>query len=191
MFRRTDFWLIEDDLRAFAARVASVLPAAWWMCSRPGPYGLQQVHAHRELGEALHCGGGEQAFLPLPAGAEPPAGALVGSGVQVERGLGVSAMVTLRPTVRRAADLFGPGHLQAGHVSVRWNPAQDRLDVLQEQTDQVWAALDELTVPALGDGRIGRMTRERVAAEQLLLSLGVQERFSLPEEAGSALDEGP
>ncbi|MCD5316583.1 hypothetical protein [Kineosporia babensis] len=164
MKRRTACWLIEDDLRAFGAQVALALPSAWWMCSRPG---LNAVHAHAAVLEALECGGGFQCFLPLPAGAEPPAGSLVGSGVSATPGLRVQALVQLQAAVVHPAGLFGPGHLQAGWLAG---------STASEQADQVWGALSEVCGPGLS---IGPAARELVLGQGLQLSEGGDERFQL------------
>lgn len=133
-------------MSAFGNEVASQMPAAWWKCARPGSL---QVHAHAGLTEALACGGGVQAFLPLPAGAEPPKGSIIGSGVVPEAGLAVAALVEFLPTIQRPADLFSAGYLEAGRLSVSFAEA------LKPAVDQVWTALERVTEPAVGEGRIG------------------------------------
>ncbi|GAB6897218.1 hypothetical protein [Kineosporia succinea] len=177
---QTRIWMLEDDVVAFGKQVSARLPAAWWMCSRPGPAGLHRVHAHAALDEALACSGA-QAFLPLPAGAQPPAGALAGPGVATDPDLRVAALVQFLGTREHPADLWGAGHLEAGHLMARLSG-----DDLEEQRRVIWQALEEVTSPArlrLPDGstdtcaRIGAQARS--TAGRLALSRGGEERLTL------------
>ncbi|MBT0774001.1 hypothetical protein KIH74_33965 [Kineosporia sp. J2-2] len=146
--RSTTVWMLEDDAGAFARHVRRLLPSAWWMCSRVGPGALHQVHQHPTLPDALECGGREQCFLPLPAGAQGPEGALAGAGVVTEPGLRVAALVRFLGTRHRPAGLFAPEVLGAGQVSVRWDDATGH-DVLTRQVGAVWEALEATTTPAV------------------------------------------
>ncbi|GAA3598961.1 hypothetical protein GCM10022223_12940 [Kineosporia mesophila] len=163
--RTTQLWLLDDDLRAFGSRVRDALPGAWWMCSPAGPRGLLQVHAHAAADEAMTCGSGVQSFLPLPAGAQPPDGALVGAGVTSEPGLGVAALVQVQATRHEPGGPFTGETLHAGRLVVRWNASA----VLDAQIEEIWRALTSVTQPH-GSGRIGPAAAELARRPGVLLA---------------------
>ena len=129
----TDLWLLDEDVAALDAAVQEVAPVAW-RCSQPGPADAQRLHLHPTLPEALDCGGGVQAFLPLPFG--------TGAGEAL-------ALVQYLHTHRPPDDSLGRigDHLRAGWLAVRWFVGEvgDSEPLLVKQQRAVWIAMRSVT----------------------------------------------
>jgi hypothetical protein len=125
------------------------------------------------LPEALKCGGGVQAFMPLPWGA----------------GLSDAlALVQYLHTARLPGDPMGRlgDHLRAGWLAVRWFTGEvgDAEPLLAEQKKAVWAAMRSATQPCLlrhratgatnKNARIGAAAMRLAEDEHLTLALGNQ-----------------
>jgi hypothetical protein len=133
----TDLWLVGEDVAALDAAVREVAGASW-RCSQPGPAEARQVHLHPTLPDAIECGGGVQAFLPLPL------------GTGLSEGL---ALVQYLHTSRLPDDALGRmgDHLRAGWLAVRWFTGEvgDAEPLLTKQKRAVWAAMRSVTRPCL------------------------------------------
>lgn len=139
----TDLWLIGEDVHRLGTALNSLAPVSW-RCSQPGPAAAQRPHLHPTLPEALKCGGGVQAFMPLPWGA----------------GLSDAlALVQYLHTARMPGDPMGRlgDHLRAGLLAVRWFTGEvgDAEPLLAQQKKAVWAAMRSATQPCLLRHRAG------------------------------------
>lgn len=177
----TDLWLVDEDVVALDAAVQEVARASW-RCSRPGPAAAQRRHLHQTLPDALECGGGVQAFLPLPL------------GTGLTEGL---ALVQYLATSRPPDDALGGmgDHLRAGWLAVRWFTGEvgDAEPLIVEQKRAVWAAMRSATRPCLlrhlhsGDthkhARIGPAAMRLAQEHGLTLALNLQP-YRLDEGSG-------
>ncbi|MFE0425251.1 hypothetical protein, partial [Streptomyces sp. NPDC058953] len=185
----TTVWLLPEDEAVVGERIAEALPEAAWLCSQPGPVGLHQVHLHPSVTEALICGSGVQALLPLPAGAAAPPGVVAADGVPTghgpdhdpDHGSGHGSAAVVQLLCARRVREDGEEVFRAGRLAVRWSepeagPATHRL--LTEQTRLIWRALRSATRPAhvvtaggqrVSGLRIGPAARDLVSATGMAL----------------------
>ena len=151
--KSTNVWLTPDDEASFDDRLHEALPASAWMCSKPGPAGLHQVHLHTTLRDAMKCGG-VQSFLPLPAGATLPPGVMAARGTDLPTGPPGQAIVQLLAS--RLVSSNGDEFYRQGRLAVKWfepdvGPALHQ--ILLDQTGLIWSALKTATRPArVSDG---------------------------------------
>jgi hypothetical protein len=186
--KTTDVWSLPEDEQLIGQHISEALPRSGWLCSHPGPKGLHQVHLHRQLGEALSCGG-RQAFLLLPDGAQAPEDVLVEAALTPRADIGHSAVVQFLCS-RRLQD--GEGEVfEAGRLAVRWfehevGPARHQL--LTEETSLAWKALRAATRPAIVENaqdrrisgmRIGPAAHDLVTSSGMPLTRGGVQRLHL------------
>ncbi|WP_174514898.1 hypothetical protein [Streptacidiphilus anmyonensis] len=189
--KTTDVWSLPEDEQRIGQRISEALPRSGWLCSHPGPKGLHQVHLHRQLGEALGCGG-RQAFLLLPDGAQAPEDVLVDDAVAPRSDIRHSAVVQFLRS-RRLQD--GEGEVfEAGRLAVRWFEQEvgpKRHQLLTEESSLVWKALRAATRPAIVENaqgrrisgmRIGLAAHDLVTGSGMLLTRGGIQRLHLGAE---------
>ncbi|MFD7641770.1 hypothetical protein ACFV4P_14065 [Kitasatospora sp. NPDC059795] len=192
--KTTDVWSLPQDEQLIGQRINDALPYSGWLCSHPGPKGLHQVHLHRQLGEALRCGG-RQAFLLLPGGAQAPEDVLVDDALVPRSDIGHSAVVQFLRS-RRLQDGEGEA-FEAGRLAVRWFEQEvgpERHQLLTEESSLVWKALRAATRPAIVENaqgrrisgmRIGPAAHDLVTGSGMLLTRGGIQRLHLGCSSGS------
>jgi hypothetical protein len=150
--RSTDTWLLPSDESRFGEAITSVFADSGWRCSHPGPSAAHPRHVHPTVAQAMDCGGGVQAFLPLPVGVDP-------FGAD-----GVAEVQLLRSTIRE--DELTDRYFRCGRLATRWSEPDvgPRLHaVLSAQCDEIWRVLRRSTSPAHIEDLGGR----RVSAKRI------------------------
>jgi len=165
--KETRVWLLRSDEARFGEAIATVFPTATWRCRHGNRLDREPDHMFEGVLDALECGGGVHAFLPLPVPGEP--------GMR-----GIPAVQLLRSDLRHNEQ---GRYFRIGRVAIRWfepdlSPVMHQL--VTRQTNEVWRALRSVTSPAhvvrMLDGkevagrRIGPDALRLVQAEGLPLS---------------------